>query len=79
MGLDDWAIRKGQTYGTILIDRERGTVRDLLPGRDGEAVKAWRAANPQVEVIPRDRWPSDIQAATSAAPPAKQGRTGSTC
>jgi transposase len=72
VGLDDWAIRKGHTYGTILIDLERGAVIDMLPGRDGEAVKAWLAANPQVEVITRDRWPAYIQAATTAAPQAKQ-------
>lgn len=72
VGVDDWAIRKGHTYGTILIDLERGTVIDLFPGRDGEALKAWLAANPQVEVITRDRWPAYIQAASEAAPQAKQ-------
>lgn len=72
VGLDDWAIRKGHTYGTILIDLERGTVIDLLPGRDGEALKVWLAANPQVQVITRDRWPAYIQAATTAAPQATQ-------
>jgi transposase len=35
-------------------------------------MRAWRAAHPQVEVITRDRWPAYIQAATSAAPQAKQ-------
>ncbi|QDU24243.1 Transposase [Urbifossiella limnaea] len=55
VGVDDWATRKGHSYGTILIELERGTVIDLLPGRDGEAVKVWLAANPQVEVITRDR------------------------
>lgn len=72
VGIDDWATRKGHTYGTILIDLERGTVIDLLPGRDGEALKAWLSANPQVEVISRDRWPAYIQAATAAAPQATQ-------
>jgi DNA-binding NarL/FixJ family response regulator len=72
VGIDDWATRKGHTYGTIVIDLERGTVIDLLPGRDGEALKAWLAANPQVQVITRDRWPAYIQAATTAAPQAKQ-------
>ncbi len=72
VGLDDWATRKGHTYGTILIDLERGTVIDLLPGRDGEALKTWLAANPQVEVITRDRWPAYIHAATTTAPQAKQ-------
>lgn len=72
VGIDDWATRKGHTYGTIVIDLERGTVVDLLPGRDGEALRQWLAANPQVEVITRDRWPAYIQAATAAAPQAKQ-------
>ena len=72
VGIDDWATRKGHTYGTIVIDLERGTVIDLLPGRDGEALTAWLAANPQVEVITRDRWPAYIQAATTSAPQAKQ-------
>jgi transposase len=72
VGIDDWATRKGHTYGTILIDLERRCVIDLLPGRDGEGLKAWLAANPQVEVVTRDRWPAYIQAATEAAPQAKQ-------
>ena len=72
VGIDDWATRKGHTYGTILIDLERRCVIDLLPGRDGEALRAWLAANPQVEVITRDRWPAYIRAATEAAPQAKQ-------
>lgn len=72
VGIDDWATCKGQTYGTIVIDLERGTVIDLLPGRDGEALTAWLAANPQVEAITRDRWPAYIRAASAAAPQAKQ-------
>ena len=38
VGVDDWACKKDQNYGTILIDRERGTVIDLLSGRDGVAL-----------------------------------------
>ncbi len=70
VGIDDWALRKGQTYGTILVDLERRTVIDLLPGRDGEALKEWLVANPQVEVVTRDRWPAYIEAISAAAPQA---------
>jgi transposase len=53
IGIDDWAWRKGQKYGTIVIDLERGRVVDLLPGRDGAALEAWPKAHPEVEVISR--------------------------
>jgi transposase len=72
LGVDDWALRKGQRYGTILIDLESSRVLDLLPGRDGEALKTWLQAHPGVEVITRDRWPAFAQAATEAAPEALQ-------
>lgn len=72
VGVDDWACKKGQNYGTILIDLERGRVIDLLPGRDGEALAAWLRNNPQVEVITRDRWAAYAKAATEAAPQATQ-------
>jgi len=72
VGVDDWACKKGQHYGTILIDLERGRVIDLLPGRDGEALATWLRANPQVEIITRDRWAAYAKAATEAAPQATQ-------
>jgi len=72
VGIDDWAIRKGQRYGTIVIDLERGRVLDLLPGRDGVTLKAWLREHPGVEVVTRDRWLAFAQAATEAAPRARQ-------
>jgi transposase len=72
VGVDDWAMRKGQRYGTILIDLERGRVIDLLPGRDGLALKAWLKEHASVEVITRDRWAPFAQAAAEAAPQAQQ-------
>lgn len=47
VGVDDWAFRKGQRYGPIRIDLERGRVLDILPGRDGEALKAWLKDHPR--------------------------------
>jgi transposase len=72
VGVDDWALRKGQHYGTLLIDLERGRVIDILPGRDGEALKAWLKEHPQVELITRDRWAAYAEAATAGAPQAQQ-------
>jgi transposase len=72
VGVDDWAIRKGQRYGTIVVDLERGRVLDLLPGRDGTALEAWLKGHPGVEVVSRDRWAAFAQAATAGAPAAGQ-------
>jgi transposase len=72
VGIDDFALRKGQVYGTILIDLEQGRVIDLLGGRDGAAVEAWLKAHPGVQVITRDRWAAYAAAATAGAPQAMQ-------
>jgi transposase len=72
IGIDDWAWRKGQRYGTILIDLERGSVLDLLPDRKGQTLQAWLRGHPQIELISRDRSGIYAQAASAAAPQAKQ-------
>ena len=72
VGIDDWAWRKGQRYGTIVVDLERGDVIDLLPDRDVGTVAAWLKAHPGVEVIGRDRSAAYAQAATEGASQAEQ-------
>jgi transposase len=72
VGVDDWAIRKGRVYATIIIDLERGRVLDLLPGRDGAGLKAWLGQHPEVEVLSRDRASAYAEAAAQAAPQAVQ-------
>ena len=72
VGIDDWAWRKGQRYGTIVVDLERGDVIDLLPDRDAETVAAWLKAHPGVEVVSRDRSAAYAQAATEGASQAEQ-------
>jgi transposase len=55
LGVDDWAWRKRQRYGTILMDLEQSRVVDLLPVRSAESLAAWLGFHPEVDVITRDR------------------------
>jgi transposase len=58
LGVDDFALKKGSTYGTILVDLERHEVVDLLPERSQESLVAWFRTHPaaaEVEVATRDR------------------------
>jgi len=72
LGVDDWAKRKGQSYGTILVDLEKRQTIDLLPERSAESLTKWLRAHPGVEVISRDRGTDYIKGATDGAPDAIQ-------
>ncbi|MDR5726579.1 MAG: ISL3 family transposase [Terriglobia bacterium] len=72
VGIDDWAWRKGQRYGTIVCDLERGKVIDLLPDRSAESTAEWLRAHPGIEVVSRDRASLYAEAAHRAVPHAIQ-------
>jgi transposase len=72
VGIDDWAFKRGQRYGTIVVDLERRRIVDLLPDREAATVAAWLAARPSIGVIARDRGAGYIQAATDGRPEAIQ-------
>ena len=55
VGVDDWAKRKGHTYGTIVVDLETREPIDLLDDRSAATVERWLKAHPTVEVVSRDR------------------------
>ncbi len=72
IGIDDWAWRKGQRYGTLICDLERRRVIDLLPDREPATVEAWLRAHPQVEMVARDRNGGYGSAIAKALPKAVQ-------
>jgi transposase len=72
VGIDDFAWKKGDHYGTILVDLARHRPVDLLADRSAESVTAWLLAHPGVELISRDRAGSYADAARRGAPKAVQ-------
>ena len=72
LGVDDWAWKKGQTYGTLLVDLELRKPIELLPDRQEATLTAWLRTHPEVEVVSRDRGGEYAAAARKGAPQAQQ-------
>ncbi|MFI9561129.1 ISL3 family transposase [Nonomuraea endophytica] len=72
LGVDDFSLRKGASYATILIDVETNQRIDVLPGRKAETLAAWLRAHPGVEIVCRDGSTTYAQAIRDALPDAVQ-------
>ncbi len=72
IGVDDWAMRKRHTYGTIIVDLECHQVLDLLPDRTAATLAAWLSAHPTIEIVARDRSETYATGITTGAPQALQ-------
>lgn len=68
ISVDDFAFRRGHTYGTIIVDLSSNKPIELLCERSVESLMAYLEAHPEVRVVARDRDPRYAEAISMAAP-----------
>jgi transposase len=72
LGVDDFSFRRGDRFGTLLVNLESRRVVDLLPDREVETAATWMRQQLDLMVISRDRGGAYASAATQGAPQATQ-------
>jgi len=72
IGIDDWAWRRGQRYGTLIVDLGRNRPINVLPDREAQTVRAWLSDHPGIDIVARDRAGAYAEGVRSGVPDAVQ-------
>jgi transposase len=72
LGIDDFALRRGSVYATVLIDAGTGRRVDVIAGRTADVTEKWLRDHPGVEVVCRDGSGAYGEAVRQALPGAVQ-------
>lgn len=68
VGIDDVAIRKGESYATAVYDLKDHHMVALLEGRDSNTLKEWLKSHRKISLVTRDRASSYAQAVNEVLP-----------
>ena len=79
LGIDDFALRRGLVYATVLIDAETGRRVDVIPGRTADVAEDWLREHPGAEVVCRDGSGAYGEAVRQALPRRCRSVTAGTC
>jgi transposase len=72
LGIDDFALRRGSVYATVLIDAGTGRRADVVQGRTADVAEKWLRDHPGAEVVCRDGSGAYGEAVRQALPDAVQ-------
>jgi len=70
--IDDFALKKRQRYGTIMVDVASGEIVDMIPSREKVDVSRWLSEYPNIIAVSRDGSLTYAQSITDAHPKAIQ-------
>lgn len=72
IGVDDFAFKKRNDYGTVIVDEKTHRPVAILDGRDGKTLKEWLESNKHVTTVTRDRASAYASAIKEVLPAAMQ-------
>jgi DNA-binding CsgD family transcriptional regulator len=70
--IDDFAIKKRQRYGTIMVDADTARIIDMIPSREIDDVSMWLSGFPYLQTVSRDGSTMYAAAITLSHPSALQ-------
>lgn len=72
VGVDDFAFKKRNSYGTIIVDAATHRPIEILEGRDSDTLKEWLRKNQHIKAVTRDRASAYASAIQEVLPDAMQ-------
>lgn len=70
IGVDDFSMRRGRRFGTMIVDLDRHRPIELLPDRRAPTLSSWLKAHPSAQTIGRDGSKEYARAIAEGAPEA---------